>query len=476
MIFSFIAGLLVGGALLTGIYISARREIVRIDEEKQLLEQEQQIVMEFMHELVESVGAGAERVTLFQHIVHAAILGTSGTCACFFERVKADKFQGVAVEGLFPPLRAITNPEDEKHLTRARFIEQVLKSESFDIGEGLIGSVAKTGEGIFVEDASKEPRLVKHADEALAITSAMFMPLKIRGEIMGVLAVANPSDGSMFTESDFSLLESLAEQASMAVHNADLMALQIEKNKMDMDLSLASSIQRMLLPQDFPETEKIQIDAHYKPAQKVGGDLYDVFPVAPGRIALAIADVSGKGIPASLLMAICQTNLRHFARQIDSPSSVLRAMNHELMNEMRQDMFITLIYAIVDMNENTITIARAGHELPILYNHEEKVAELISSEGMALGMVPSDIFDVVISDKTIPFNAGDIFVLYTDGVTETINDDEDEFSNTRLRETVSTLHQHPPAVINGGIMDTLKRFAGKQRPTDDITLITIKHL
>ena len=473
----FILGLFIGGGLLVGLYISARRDLVRIDEEKQLLEQEQHLVMEFMHELVESVGEGVERGILFQQIVHASILGTGATCACFFERAKKDRLRGVAVEGLFPPLRTIQHPEEEKHTTRAKFIEDVLKSEVFEMGEGLVGSVAQTGEGIFVADAANEPRLVKHADDALLIHSIMLMPLKIRDNIMGVLAVANPADGSMFTESDFSLLESLAEQASMAVHNADLMALQIEKNKLDLDLSLASSIQRMLLPQNFPESEKLQIDAHYKPAQQVGGDLYDVFEISPGRIGLAIADVSGKGIPASLLMAICQTNLRHFSRQIESPSGVLRAMNHELMNEMRQDMFITLIYAIIDMNENTITIARAGHELPILYTGKDNGnIELISSEGMALGMVPSEIFDVVISDKTIGFNPGDIFVLYTDGVTETINDEEQEFSNTRLCETVTTLNAHPPAVINGGILDTLKRFAGKQRPTDDITLITLKHL
>lgn len=475
----FLLGLIVGTVGMFALYIGARRDIVRIDEEKQLLEQEQQIVLEFMHELVEAVGNGLDRHALFQQIIHAAILGTGGTCSCFFER-QGDKFRGVAVEGLFPPLHPMTETSLDKSLTRAKFIEQILKSESFELGEGLVGSVAKNREGIFVEDPAKEPRLVKHKDEALKIDSIMLVPLKIRDEVIGVLAVANPTDGAAFTESDFSLLDSLAEQASLAVHNADLMALQIEKNKMDLDLSLASSIQRMLLPQNFPESDQLLIDALYKPAQKVGGDLYDVFEIAPGRIGIAIADVSGKGIPASLLMAICQTNLRHLSRQTESPSKVLCEMNRELMSEMRQDMFITLIYAIVDMNTDTITIARAGHELPVLYSQGQKGkkgTELISSEGMALGMVPSDIFDMVISDKTIPFVQGDIFVLYTDGVTETVNEDEVEFSNARLSETIAALHEHPPVVINGGIMDTLKRFAGKnKRPNDDITLITVKHV
>ncbi len=476
--FGFLIGLILGSGIFFALYISVRREVVHIDEEKQLLEQEQQIVLEFMHDLVEAVGDGVDRLAIIQHIAHAAILGTGATASCFFERTSGT-LKGVAVEGLFPPLRSITDVSEEKSMTRAKFIEMVLKSESFEVGEGLIGSVAKNQEGIFIRDAQREPRLVKHTDPALKVVSIMFVPLKIRHEVIGVIAVANPVDGAFFTESDFSLLNSLAEQASMAVHNADLMALQIEKNKMDLDLSLASSIQRMLLPQTFPSVEGMEIDAFYKPAQQVGGDLYDVLDIGSGKVGVAIADVSGKGIPASILMAICQTNLRHYSRMNPSPSQVLCQMNRDLMVEMRQDMFITLIYAIIDMKENTITIARAGHELPVIYkkkNIERGAIELIGSEGMALGMVSSDIFDMVISDKVIPFEPGDIFVLYTDGVTETMNEDEVEFSNVRLGEVVLTMHDHHPAVINGGIMDTLKRFSGKKRPTDDITLITIKHV
>ena len=473
----FILGLSLGGSIALGVYLSAMRKNVGLDEEKQLLQQEQQTVVEFMHELVEAVGRGADRKTLFQQIVHAAILGTGATSSCFFE-YKKGKLSGVAVEGLFPPFRPISETYTQSNTSRVEYIQHVLQSETFELGEGIVGSVARSMEGLYIPDAHKEPRLVRHEDPALEIRSMILVPLKLRDQLTGVLAVSCPTSGNQFTNSDYSMLMSLAEQASLAIHNADLMALQIEKNQMDMDLSLASSIQHMLLPQIFPDVEGLKISAHYKPAQKVGGDLYDVFSIGENKVGLAIADVSGKGIPASLLMAICQTNLRHYSQQVDSPSDVLKAMNHELMNEMRQDMFITIIYGIVDMKQKTVTITRAGHELPIHCIRQDDGTyrtETVSSEGMALGMVPADVFDSVVADKTIPFHQGDTLMLYTDGITEITNVSDEEFSNKRLSEILQEIPESDPDAINKKVMEAMASFSGGVAAGDDVTLITIKH-
>lgn len=474
----FLAGLFVGAFIMCFFYLSARRENVRLDEEKQLLEQEQQIVLNFMHNLVEATGEGVDRLDLFQRIVHASILSTGALSACIYEQGEDHRLRGVAVEGLFPP-QGVLPGGGSKAVTRANFIEQVLKSEVIEVGDGLIGTVAQTRKAILIQDARRDPRVVKHEDPALEIHSIMVTPINTRDEVLGVLAVANPADGMAFTDSDFSLVQSLAEQAAMAIHNSDLMALQIEKNKLDLDLSVASSVQGMLLPSSFPDISGLDIDAFYQPAQKVGGDLYDVFQVSEGRIGLAIADVSGKGIPASLLMAICQTNLRHYARQIDSPSGVLRAMNMEITNEMRSEMFITLTYAIIDISDNTVTLARAGHELPLVLRSkpgDKYEIENIKSEGIALGMVPSEIFDEVVEDVTVPFNPGDILVLFTDGVTETIDEDEIEYSSERLGEAVKEHHALTAKEINERILEALGEFTGTDYQVDDITLITTKRI
>lgn len=476
----FLLGLLLGGLGGFLFYrLSVRRQREKLEEDIQLLQQEKQIVVEFMHNLVEAIGDGVNRDELFQRIVHAAILSTGALSACVFER-KGNQLQGVAVEGLFPPQRPLPESSAEKLSTRAKFIEGILRSEVFEIGEGVIGSVARSGKAILIEDAENDPRVVRHGDPSLQVRSLVVAPIPFRDEVLGILAVANPADGLAFNETDFSLIESLAEQAGLAIHNSDLMQVQMDKQKLDFDIAMASSIQGMILPSEFPVMEGIDIDAFYRPAQKIGGDLYDVFAIDEHRLAFAIADVSGKGVPASLLMAICQTNLRHFAKQYDSPAEILRHMNREMTPEMRQDMFITLIFAVLDTRTDKLTIARAGHELLLLVHNNPKnnggaKTEMIGAEGMAIGMAPSELFDLIIEDRELPFKSGDTAIFYTDGVTEASNREGAEFSGNRLEEVALSLRERGAKAINEGIVSTVERFTGGSMFMDDLTLITVKH-
>lgn len=444
------------------------------------MQQEKQIVLEFMHNLVEGIGEGIKRKELFQRIVHAAVLSTGALSACAYERLPDGRLRGVSVEGLFPPQHPLSEKSIEKIATRAKYLEQVLKTEVFKMGEGLIGAVGRTGRAVLIEDALKDPRVVKHTDPSLQVRSLIITPLLFRNKVLGVLAVANPADGMVFTETDFSLVQSLAEQAAMAIHNSDLMQVQIDKNRLDFDIEMAGSIQGMILPKEFPRIAKLDIAATYKPAQKIGGDLYDVFALDKHRIGVAIADVSGKGVPASLLMAICHANLRNFAKMFDSPAEVLRRMNAEMQHEMHRHMFITITYAIIDTSSNTLTLARAGHELLLLLRKDQDkkqfFTEMVGSEGMALGMVPEAIFNAVIEDKKIPFNKEDIAVFYTDGVTEATNPEDFEFSGRRLGELVHTLRERSARELNQGIVAGVERFTQKHVFMDDITLVTVKHL
>ncbi len=479
MMIPFLLGLIIGGIIGWFFYSVARSNYLRVDEEKQRLAQEKQIVLDFMHNMVEAIGEGVTRDELYQRILHTAILSTGALSACVFEKTEDNKLRGVAVEGLFPPQRPLPASSKVKISTRAKFIEQVLRSEQFEMGEGLIGAVAESGKGEFIPDASRDHRVITHDDPSLIIQSLILTPILCEDDIMGVLVVANRADGLSFSEMDFSLVVSLAEQSGLAIHNADLMNLQLEKNKLDMDISLASGIQSMLLPKTYPQIAELDLDARYLPAQKVGGDFYDIFQLSKSRIGVAIADASGKGIPASLLMAICQSKLRHFARQYDSPSRVLSEINRDMTEDIREDMFVTILYAIIDTDKDEIILARAGHELPIHCHRDVEEGlfktTMIGSEGMALGMVPSELFQSVIVDKKVPFVRDDIFLFYTDGVTETANWDGTEYSSPRLADTLKTLHGRPADELNQGILDSLTRFSGVVGQGDDITLVTVKH-
>ena len=474
----FLLGGLLGAALVYALYWRAQNDAARLEEEKQALMEERQIVLDYMHTMVDAVGERLPREELFQRIVHAAILSTGALSACIFEKGADNMMRGIAVEGLFPPHRPIPDAQRMLLGSRARFIQEVLKSESFPVGDGVVGRVAATGRGELITNAAADARIVKHEDAALMVRSVIAAPITVRQRLIGVLCVCNASDGLPFTATDYSLVEALAEQAGLAVHNADFIALQVAKQQLDLDLALASDVQQMLLPRAMPAVPGLDIDARYLAAQKVSGDLYDVFKLGFDRVGVAVADVSGKGISASLLMAICRTTLRQIAPLHTSPARVLAELNRSLAGDMQEGMYITMTYAVVDAGKNQMTVARAGHELTLLSQRDARtgafLSEYIGSEGMPVGLVDPELFDSAIEDKTLEFAPGSTLVLYTDGLTEAPNADEKEFGGARLADALRAGHTGSARGINDTILSAVERFAGPVGLRDDYTLLTVK--
>lgn len=476
----FLLGGILGAALVYAFYWRAQREAARIDEEKLSLLEERQVVLDFMHDMVDAVGERLSRDELFQRIVHASILSTGALSACIFERGADNLMRGVAVEGLFPPHRPIPDTHRMQLGSRARFIEQVLKSESFPVGEGIVGRVAATGRGELIVSAQEDPRIVKHEDPALTVRSVIAAPIMVRSRLIGVLCVCNAADGLPFTETDYSLVETLAEQAGLAVHNADFLHLQVAQRRLDLDLTMASEVQHMLLPQAMPRVPGLDLDARYLAAQKVSGDLYDVFQIGDGRLGVAVADVAGKGISASLLMAICRTLLRQIAPRHAWPSRALSELNLSLAGDIRQGMYITMVYAVVDAANGELIIARAGHEQPLWSRRDPvtgaHVSEYLASEGMPLGLVEPALFDEVIADRHLRFEPGETLVLYTDGLTEAPNATEQEFGTARLADALRAAHAGTARDINDAILAAVRQFTGEQGLRDDYTLLTLKRV
>ena len=351
--------------------------------------------------------------------------------ACIYEKLQNGRLQGVAIEGLFPPQRSLKQYayKNQDGITRASFIEKILQSEILEDGEGVVGEVSKTRKPVLIENAVSDPRLAKHDDPSLVVRSIIYSPLVYEDKTIGVLAVANPANGLSFSKTDFSLVNSIAEQAALALRNSDAMNLRLTQSRMDSDLQLASEVQEMFLDQQFPECKGLDLAAKYVPSAQVGGDFYDFKKLSTNKFALSIADVSEKGVPASLLMALCHTTLRHYLTKSRKPSEVLCKLNQELENRIRDDMFITVFLAIIDTRENTLCYSRAGHEPALLAKStsEGYAVSKLNGSGMAIGMVPQDVFETVIEDIEAEFNVGDLLFLYTDGITETTNQELEEF-------------------------------------------------
>ncbi len=475
---AFLLGGVLGALLVLAFYRRSRREALASEEEKFSLLEERQIVLRFMHDMVDAVGERLTRDELFQRIVHASMLSTGALSACIFEKGADDQMRGVAVEGLFPPHRPIPDSARISLGSRAKFIESVLRSEVFPVGEGVVGRVAATGQGELIVDAPHDPRIVRHDDPALVVRSVIAAPIMVKQRLIGVLCVCNAADGLPFTATDYSLVETLADQAGLAMHNAEFIALQVEKQRLDLDLVVASGVQQMLLPHTMPQMSGLEIDARYHAAQKVTGDFYDVFPLGATRLGVAVADVSGKGVSASLLMAICRTLLRQLAPRESSPARVLAEVNRALGSDLYEGMYITLIYAVVDTAANQVTFARAGHELPLLLRTERatgnRLGEFLGSEGMPLGLVDTGLFAEAIADRTVDFAPGEVLVLYSDGLTEAPNAADKEFGGARLADTVRSAQDQPVAAMNDRILQAVHLFMGNQELRDDFTLLTLR--
>lgn len=475
----FFSGLIIGISLYFFQRRESRKSAASLKDKNARLEQEKKIVVEFMHNLAVAIGEGVPRKELYQRIAHTAVITTGAMSACIYEKTKSGRLQGVAVEGLFPPQRAIKQSKLKEGESRARFLETILTSETLEEGEGIVGQVAKTGKPVLVKDANLDPRVVLHKDDSLKSKSLVYAPLIHDDRCYGVLVVANPTNGSSFSQMDFSLISSLAEQAALAIKNSDAMNLRLEKSRIDSDLHLASEVQELFLTQQFPTYKGIELDAQYLPSAQVGGDFYDFYKLSSTKFGVCVADVSGKGVPASLLMAICQTNLRHFVHKSNQPSVILKNLNQQLEQRIRQDMFITLFFAIVDTKNKKITYSRAGHEPALILKattddqNGSRVEELHGG-GMAVGMVPCEIFDEMIEDHETNFENGDCLFLYTDGVTEATNDEGTEFGIKNLENFVNTNSSLSPKKINRKLISKLDSFSSTQFERDDITLFTIK--
>lgn len=477
---SFIVFLVALVALLAWRLQRARATIDRAEEASLKFSEDRQRLLDFMHLMTEALGEGLSRQELQQRIVHAAIVCTDALSGCFFELTDRNTMRSVAVEGLFPPHRPLDTAGKAALATRAKFVEYVLKAEEFSVNEGIVGRVARTRKGELVADALADGTIVKHDDPVLIVRSVIVVPLVFRGKFLGVLAVANTANDRPFNGEDFRLLEALAEEAGLALHNAEFLNLQIEKQQLDLDLSIASSIQQMLLPRDTLRLDGLEVNARYRAAQRVGGDLYDSFPLGASRLGVVVADVSGKGIAASLLMAICRTNLRQIAPRHRSPAAALRELNEALGPEISAGLYITILYAIVDTATNEVTFARAGHELPVIARREPATGRpqvrFVPSEGMAVGMVPTSLFVTAMADRTERFVQGDLLVLYTDGLTEAPNEDGKEFSSARLSDAVQAAIDLSPREVNDSILKSMQHFTGDTPQRDDFTLVTVRRL
>ena len=259
-------------------------------------------------------------------------------------------------------------------------------------------------------------------------------------------------------------LNHLAEWREALSSRDQLVALQNE-------LSIASQLQQSILPAIPPVTDGFEVSANMEPARNVGGDFYDYFKL-DNQVGLVVADVSDKGIPASMFMMSSRTALKGAAIGVREPQMVLNAVNNQLQQDNPTFMFVTLIYALLDSDSGSLTYSIAGHDPPLLVSADGTVSELPPTKGVAVGIAP----DVAYTQETVTLNPGDTVVLYTDGVTEAMNADDQQFGLSRLTEVFEGNPPQSAAAANEAVFEHVRSFAGDAPQSDDITCLTLRRL
>jgi sigma-B regulation protein RsbU (phosphoserine phosphatase) len=302
----------------------------------------------------------------------------------------------------------------------------------------------------------------------------MVAPLLYAKQNMGVLALANSRMGSPFSQNDFVVFKSIAEQSAFALYNAIIYSEANEKKRLDHDLAIARDIQRILLPAEAPIVNGFEISGMNVPARQVSGDYFDYIKVDDERLGVAIADVSGKGIPASLIMAICRSVLRSQAIGNPSPADVLQKVNRQLYPDIKEDMFISMAYLVLDHVRGGVTLARAGHDAPLLYQQKSQTLTPLKTPGMVVGIDSGDVFDRLTTDVAVPLERNDCILLYTDGITEALDNEGNEFGLERTIASVQSSAIEGAQAIVTRLLDDLRNFVGSTPQNDDITMIAIR--
>ena len=455
-------------------YMQTRR-IRALERSHEEIQVEETLVFDFLHGLGEAFSDTIRPNELHRLIVEGAtrILDAHGGALYVTDRTGGKLTPAFISKGC-PPLVDVPPDILQQAASTPIALESYLRLRSIAPGEGLIGRVWQTGQSVCFSELSQVPELVKLRDSAFGTASVMAASLSYGKQDLGVLAVANGPMGAPFSQGDFIVFKSIAEQSAFALYNAIIYSMANEKKRLDHDLEIARDIQRILLPAEAPAINGFQISGINVPARQVSGDYFDYIRVDDERLGVAIADVSGKGVPASLIMAICRSVLRAEAARNPSPADVLRKVNRQLYPDIKEDMFISMAYLILDHERNGITLARGGHDAPLLYKQQSQSVTPVKSPGMVLGIDSGNVFDRITNDFAVPLERDDCLILYTDGVTEALNTEGDEFGLERTTESVRASASDGAQAIVRRIIDDVRNFAGSQPQNDDITLIAIR--
>ena len=352
-------------------------------------------------------------------------------------------------------------------------LEQMFFQLRFPTDNGLVFErLVKDPKPIVIEDAATSDLFELEYLTRFDIRSLLIVPLMTRGEIVGAMLVDQGTRPRRFSQHEIEVVMGIANQAAVAIESARLGLDAQEKKRMEYELGLARQIQTSFLPDACPQVPGYEICSQWQTAREVSGDFYDFIPLRDGRLGIVIADVSDKGMAAAMFMALARTIVRTMAIGKPTAHETLERANDVILADARSEMFVTVFYAMLDPRTHRLDYVIAGHNPPLIYRAAQNQVTTLQGRGIALGVLP----DVSFQEHEIQLEPGDMILMYTDGATDAINANEEEFGLERLVNILASKANASPDAMVGEIIRGLADFAGEGAHFDDVTLVGIKRV
>ena len=297
------------------------------------------------------------------------------------------------------------------------------------------------------------------------------IPIAVKDALYGVMLIEEAQDGLRFRARRLEIITGIAQQAALAIQNDLLQKEMVVRERLETEVQLARQIQQTFIPETLPQFDEWELAARWKTARQVGGDFYDVFDLPNGRLGLFIADVADKGVPAALFMALTRTLVRAAVTELESPADAMRRVNDLLIPDTRQGMFVTAVYAVLDVENGELTYVNAGHNPPLWVKRSGEVEKLTRS-AIALGVVTGG----GVEQRMIKFESGDSLLLYTDGLTESFDNEGVFYGEERLLEAIRCEHCSSASDLLDVIESSLLNFVKDMPPADDLTMLVLRRV
>jgi sigma-B regulation protein RsbU (phosphoserine phosphatase) len=401
--------------------------------------------------------------------VGVALLSSTGLDETL-NQVASLVFEAVPAERCVIMLRDDTDGSMQIKVARIRGKEEII--EEVRVSRTVMDEVLKNGKSVLTADAQHDPRFASQTMALSGIRSVLAVPLSVdERNIFGLIYADSPTYEATFSEEHLNILTTLASVASIRVENATLLEERLERERMERELELATEIQQRFQPSGPPELNGYEFQGISFSCYEIGGDYYDFIERHDGRMLIALGDVSGKGTAAALLMSSLHAAIHAQVAARSSLDEIVSSVNHYLAENTPTNRFVTLFVGELDPSTGTFRYINAGHNPPLV-GRVNGAIEQLSSGGFPLGIIPTAEFEV----GELVLGAGEVLVVYSDGVSEANNLDGDEFGLERLADVIQNNLKASAAGLRDKVESALSSFTQTAPANDDITLVIAKRV